>query len=187
MLFLWGVGTAIFLGGSFLLLREGGLLHCLIWNCYESKPASYWIEAVQDKDPKVARKAINALQVLAPRSPEAVRLLLAMIKADPTPNVLQNTPTGEPSPELAAIALASILRALGPDAREFIPALTELLQDPGVFHRIRACRLLGAMGANAQEAVPALIQALSDEFPAVRDEAAMALKQIDPQRRAKQN
>jgi HEAT repeat protein len=176
----WIVGAAVCLVGSFLLIREGGLLHCWTAPCYESKPATYWINALRDRDPKVAGKAMSAVYALAPRSPEAVRLLLVVIKEDPNPNVLPNFPTGEAHPELAAITLRPILHALGADAKEFIPALTELLRDPGVFHRLRACRLLEEMGPNAREAIPALTRALSDEFPPIREAAARALKQIDP-------
>jgi HEAT repeat protein len=166
---------ALAVGGYMFLLERG-----VIEKKYEGKPASYWIEALQDKDPKVSRKAMEALYEIAPRSKEAARLLLDFIKADPDPNVLRNIRTGEASPNMATISLGAILKALGSDAIEFLPDLIALLGDQGCFHRVRACRLLGEMGPNARDAIPALKKAVSDEFSPVRDEAANALKLIGP-------
>jgi HEAT repeat protein len=176
------IGAVLLGAGLFFLFHDGGMLHCWVGKCYESKPASYWIEALRDKDPKVQGKAIDALFEIAPPSKEAARLLLALVQADPDPNILPNTPLDEACPETASYALMLVLEALGPDAKEFIPAITELLKSQGVFHRIRACRILGEMGGNAREAIPALRQALSDEFPPIRKEAADALDKIEPER-----
>jgi HEAT repeat protein len=175
------IGAVILVAGGFLLFRDGGMLHCWVAKCYESKPASYWIEALRDKDPKVQEKGIDALYEIAPPSKEAARLLLAMVQADPNPNILPNTPADEACPETASYALMLVLEALGPNAKEFIPAITGLLQSQGVFHRIRACRLLGELGGNAREAIPALRKALSDEFPPIRKEASDALDKIEPE------
>src|SRR5258708_34052865 len=115
---LWVVGVAIILGGLFLLFREGGLLHCWIEKCYEGKPATYWIDALQDKDPKVAGKAESALFEIAPPSKEAARRLLAQGQADPDPNSLPNTPVEEASPQGPAITLQPARRALVPERKE---------------------------------------------------------------------
>jgi HEAT repeat protein len=180
---IWIVIAVVAVGGGYAYLRELGIVE----KTYESKPASHWISALRDKDPKVSGKAMSALYELAPSSKEAARILLDIIKADPNPNVMENTPLGEASPNKAALALGQILQSLGPDAREFLPELISLLSDRGVFHRERACRLLGEMGSNSRDAVPALKKALSDEYSGVREEAAKALKQIDPEGRIRGN
>jgi hypothetical protein len=173
-----GVGLGACVIGAFFLFREGGLLHCWVERCYEGKPAGYWIKALQDKDPKTVDKAMDALYKIEPPSKEAASILLAMVEADPKPNEGHEELA---CPEYAAITLWPILRALGPDAREFIPRITKLLHSPGVFQRMRACRLLREMGKNGTDAIPALTEALNDEFPPVGKEAADALRHIDPE------
>ncbi len=127
----------------------------------------------------MVEKATSALFELRPPSKEAARILLAMIKADPDPNVLRSDQIGPADPEGAAITLQPILRALGPDAREFIPDIIGLLHSRGVFHRERACKLLAEIGSNAMDAVPELRRATSDEFPPVAKVAAEALAFIE--------
>jgi HEAT repeat protein len=171
-------GTIISIVGIGLLLGGGTFCYCLVAKCYEGKPASYWIKTLQDDDPAVAGKAIEALFRIAPPSKEAAQLLLQRIQADPNSNQLPNVPAGHASPERASYALERVLEALGPEGKEFVPSLIELLHDPGVFHRMRACRLLGALGPNARKAIPELTQARSDEFPPVGEEADRALKKV---------
>ncbi|HVS38891.1 MAG TPA: HEAT repeat domain-containing protein [Gemmataceae bacterium] len=172
------VACVVIGGVAFLVFPDEGPLHCWIEKCYDGKPAKYWVNALQDKDPKVVNKAMDALFEIKPPSKEAARTLLAMIKADPDPNSLPDTAIGK-RPELASITLQRILRSLGPDAREFIPDVIELLHSHGVFHRMRACKLLGEMGSNAREAVPELRRSLSDAFPPVAKLAAEALRCIE--------
>jgi HEAT repeat protein len=67
---------------------------------------------------------------------------------------------------------------MGAAAKEHIPALGSLLQDPDRSVRDAAARALGAIGAPAKEPAPALETLLRD--PAVRWPAAQALEAMGP-------
>lgn len=75
---------------------------------------------------------------------------------------------------------ATALRALGPDARDAVPALAAALKDPDRDARHEASCALGSIGPAA---VPALIIAIKDVDGNVRREAAWALKLIGPDAR----
>jgi HEAT repeat protein len=70
-----------------------------------------------------------------------------------------------------------LLGDMGPDAREAVPTLLELLKGEGVQGRKLAAMTLGYIGV--PEAVPALRQALEDGNEAVRKLAAGALLKIE--------
>jgi HEAT repeat protein len=72
------------------------------------------------------------------------------------------------------------LCGLGPEAREAVPAVIELLQADGVSDRKMAAWTLGYIGRGVGEAGPALRKALQDADPGVRARAAEALEKIDP-------
>jgi len=75
---------------------------------------------------------------------------------------------------IAAVTLGEI----GPEAKDAVPALIQLLQDQDAegFVRGNAARALGEIGSGAVDAVPALKQALQDRE--VRGDAARALGKI---------
>jgi HEAT repeat protein len=86
---------------------------------------------------------------------------------------------------VARCSAARALAAMGPKAKEAVPALVQALSDPEPLVRDAAAAALGSIGAAATEAVPALIEALEDWNGFVRQAAAKALKMIDPDAAAK--
>ena len=75
---------------------------------------------------------------------------------------------------IAAVTLGE----MGPEAKDAVPALIQLLQDQDAegFVRGNAARALGEIGSGAVDAVPVLIQALQDRE--VRGDAARTLGKI---------
>jgi HEAT repeat protein len=68
---------------------------------------------------------------------------------------------------------------MGPNARNAVPDLIELLQGPGFWKRYWAAQLLKEIGPEAKEAVPALRQALKTEkFNAAYEADVDALEAI---------
>jgi HEAT repeat protein len=59
------------------------------------------------------------------------------------------------------------------------------LTDTNRFIRGWACNAMGEFGTNAEPYVPTLISLLKDPENQVRERAALALKQIDPEAAAK--
>jgi len=83
----------------------------------------------------------------------------------------------------AAMALGEI----GPEAKDAVPTLIQLLQneDAEGFVRANAALALGQIGKGAEDAVPVLIQALRDQDKYVRRDAAGALEEIGTPRAIK--
>src|SRR5260370_15316566 len=88
---------------------------------HQGKPASYWIEALQDSDAQVRRKAAGALADL--KAPDAVPQLITALK-DRDGGVRSR----------AAEALWSI----GPEAGTAVPDLTLALKDQSADVRMNA-------------------------------------------------
>lgn len=74
---------------------------------------------------------------------------------------------------------ASALGAIDSDSEIIVPALIERLQDENSAVRFNAIRALRRLGKKARTAASALRAALDDSDYHVRDEAALALKQIE--------
>ena len=73
-----------------------------------------------------------------------------------------------------------LLGRMGPEAKEAVPALLELLQDESIQNRRLAAWTLGSIGQGAVEAIPALRAALRDADEGVRKMACEALDKINP-------
>ena len=69
-----------------------------------------------------------------------------------------------------------LLGRMGPEAREAVPTLLELLQGESVHNRKLAAWTLGYIGQAAVEAIPALLVALRDSNEGVRKMARDALE-----------
>ena len=84
---------------------------------------------------------------------------------------------------IAAVTLGEI----GPEAKDAIPALIQLLQDQDAegFARANAALALGQIGEGAKDAMSVLIQALRDQDKYVRRDAAGALEEIGTPRAIK--
>ena len=82
--------------------------------------------------------------------------------------------------DLKQIHAGLLLGRMGPEAREAVPTLLELLQDASVQNRKLAAWTLGYIGQAAVEAIPALLVALRDSNEGVRKMACEALEKIRP-------
>jgi hypothetical protein len=150
---------------------------------HDFKPTSYWVEVLNDKDPKAQDKALDAVWKIHPKSPEVIPPLIAMIRMQSNEDTLQTeTPKDEATPMKAYLTLREILRGMGPNARLATPDLIELLQSPGVWKREWAADLLKAIGPEAKDAVPALRQVLKiEKYGGVYKVVVEALDAIDPE------
>ncbi len=72
--------------------------------------------------------------------------------------------------------LDGLMVSLGPRARAFVPALCEILKNPGRNARISAANRLAAIGSEAKGAVPSLIQALGRRNPVFSPDEDMPSK-----------
>lgn len=72
----------------------------------------------------------------------------------------------------------AVLANMGPEAKPYIPQLSNLLKDASARIRFAAARALGQLGIVARDAVPQLITALEDPRVSVRTEAARAIMEV---------
>jgi HEAT repeat protein len=72
------------------------------------------------------------------------------------------------------------LGRMGPEAREAVPTLLQLLREESAENRKLAAWTLGYIGQGAVEAIPALRVALRDSNEGVRQMAREALEKISP-------
>jgi HEAT repeat protein len=125
------------------------------------------VRALEDADPRVVDRAIDALAALGPQ------VIIPRIDRP-----LSN-------PKLREVAVRLLIR-FGPDAAGAVPALIDALESlPEDGEEARQFRrgahfALAAIGPAAADAVPLLIEALSSEDPQVRGSAAYALGKIGP-------
>ena len=73
-----------------------------------------------------------------------------------------------------------LLGRMGPEAREAVPTLLQLLHEESAQNRKLAAWTLGYIGQGAVEAIPALLVALRDSNDGVRKMACEALEKIRP-------
>ncbi len=138
---------------------------------YAGKPASFWLNQIQDTNAKYRSEAVEALGNIAKKNTELIPVLVASFKDNETYD-------GRFSNSSAADEAARALGALGPVA---VPALAKALEDgtsPKV--AIHAARALSIIGPEAKAAVPALMKVLKKENIDVRHAAIYALWHIGP-------
>ena len=126
---------------------------------YQGRTQAEWEADLQDLDPKVKRKAAEAMGHFGPSAIPALS------------QVLQDA---DASTSFGAILA---LKRIGLAA---IPALNEILRDTNYPGRRFAAAVLGEMGPTAKDAVPTLVQALRDTDPSLRMAVAEALGRIGP-------
>jgi HEAT repeat protein len=118
------------------------------------------VKALKDSDQTVVGNAIDALTSLGPQvAPRAAA-------------ALQNK-------DLRTYAVR-VLARLGGDAKEAVPALIAVLQDPDPEFVREAQFALGNIGPAAASAVPALLRSLSSDNERVRNSAFYAIGHIGP-------
>jgi HEAT repeat protein len=115
-----------------------------------------------DKDPEVRGNVVDALSTLG------VKALPKLIKA------LEND-------DMQSLAV-EVIRRLGPQAKDAVPALILELKDPDPAYRQEVEFALAAIGPEAKAAVPALLEHMIDskEEPKDRYTACYALGKIGP-------
>jgi HEAT repeat protein len=83
--------------------------------------------------------------------------------------------------EVLAVAILSVLRDIGPAAREAVPTLLAVLPQLSRFQRSHVAHALAIIGPQDRTAVPALTALLRDPRPGTRFWAARALGSIGPE------
>jgi HEAT repeat protein len=151
--------------------------------------AAALVELLKDPDEAVRRQAVKAIRAIRP-GPQVMGPLLVRLLEDADPGVRIRI--------LHAIAEAGakavpglikaldndricywaclVLREIGPDAKDAVPALTKRLQDPRPEIRREAILALAAMGDAAASTVGPIAAALNDEH--TRTAATYALGRI---------
>src|SRR5262249_50149508 len=127
------------------------------------------IEILKHDDYLVLKEAAWAVQHIGPQAVKtAVSTLIKALKAEST-EVRQT----------AAFSLGMV----DTEAKS-VPDLIRMVREDGSA-RYAATRALGMMGPKAKGAVPTLVEALNKRSWRISDEAAEALKNIDPKAAAK--
>jgi HEAT repeat protein len=125
------------------------------------------LELLTDPETHFSRRAVQALGRIGVPAKEAVSALLTA-RRDPDPGV--------------RLAAACALAHCQPDqATDVVPALIKALNDPDWAVRGAAAQSLGIIGGPAKKAGPALQLLLQDPIRLVRQEAATALREVDPE------
>jgi HEAT repeat protein len=167
-------------------------MRALAWFGPEGKPAVPLLTtALKDRHESVRVTAIWALGEIGPEAKEAVPALaglLAKVPVTTQQQVLQALRKIGPGgiPPLVEVARSTTspvrlealrtLELFGPEAREALPTLREILRkDKDVKARAAAASALGGMGADAEAAIPDLLSVLEDKEQAVQAQAATVL------------
>jgi hypothetical protein len=132
----------------------------------------------QSSSPESRFCAIQALGRIGPAAKAAVPLLVNVVLATNAPGQ-KATLFGTVWPvRREAIAALGFIHAR-PDL--VVPVLISALGDPRWDNRFIAAFALGSFGADAKPAVPSLFKLLADEDTEVRENAASAIRKIDPE------
>jgi HEAT repeat protein len=157
--------------------------------------ATKLVECAFDSDELVRRAALRAIRSINPPA-EVTEPLVMKILEEGDPSVImpalhtlaEDGVKAVPrlrerlKHERAAYWACVVLAAIGPEAKDAVPELVEVLgnQDPDT--RMQALLALGEIGPDAKAAVPAILKSLqTDEFDDVRNAAAFALGRIGQQ------
>jgi RNA polymerase sigma factor (sigma-70 family) len=132
---------------------------------YQGKPARYWLDQLNDADPKYRIVAVNALGALARKDKELISVLVeAMKDFEPSVGKAAGVALGGVGPEIVAPALAVLKDPTSGSARAW------------------AAEALGQAGPKAAASVPALIQALKDrDLNMLQPPIVIALGRIGPE------
>jgi HEAT repeat protein len=117
-------------------------------------------DLLADKDPEVRGNVADALASLGQA---AVPRLIKALEND----------------DMQSLAV-EVLRRLGPQAKDAVPALVLELKDPDPEYRREVEFALAAIGPAAKTAVPALVEHMTSDEPRVRYTACYALGKIGP-------
>jgi HEAT repeat protein len=123
-----------------------------------------FIEMLKRPDPPSKRTAAEALAKMRSQNPDAVPLLIPMLKD-----------------HWMDWEAASALSAIGPGAKAAVPDLISLLKRRTGLPGYYAARALGNIGPDAKVALPALREAMKSRNSLVQLAACLAVYKLDPQ------
>lgn len=149
----------------------------------EAKEAVYpLITALKDENPAVQQTAVYALSSLGPGGKPAVPALLAMLRSEEDITWIKKlTQPAAATSAPGGYALHPIIYALGkigPEAKEAVPELIEVLKAGEPFAQATAARSLAKIAPKSREAVLALQDAAVSQDGTVSSAATAALKEI---------
>jgi HEAT repeat protein len=146
-------------------------------------------ELLKDADENVRRQVVQAVRAIRPGAEVTVPLCVKLMEdPDPAVRVRMLTAIAEAGKkavpglieglknEKAAYWACLVLRDIGADAAEAVPALTEKLKDPRPEIRREAVLTLGAIGPAAAAAIPQIAALLTDQH--VRTAATFTLGEL---------
>ena len=160
------------------------------------------VEALSDKDTNTRRQAAVVLGMIGEPAKTATPALIERVVKDAAPEVRQQalltlialrSEPGALVPVLTTVmdqerkrqisdAAYQFIQTLGPNDKDFVPALLDALKNPrnSVVVRREIVFTLGRMGTAAKDAVPALLDILGNKESdaELRDAAAKVLKAI---------
>jgi HEAT repeat protein len=140
------------------LAVEGWLSH---ESFFAGKPTTYWKHQLE----RTGREFQLAQAEFRRKGTEGLPVLTEILK-DGTPAQRQGALT--------------VLRGMGPAAKEAVSAVYVLLADKDGMARVQAAEAVYQISRETDELVPVLIQALQDDRDEVRNAAAQALGRIGP-------
>jgi hypothetical protein len=143
---------------------------------YRGKSVAFWLEQFKDADPKFRADAVEALGTIAQKNKELIPVLLAALKeknglVEPKAVVALSLIGKEVVPALVDAlrdksspygrrSAAQALGQIGPDAKDAVPALCQVLQEDDLDLRGHAVVALHSIGPDAKVAIPALLDTL---------------------------
>jgi hypothetical protein len=136
------------------------------WPSQETREAAYWIKGSAWMNPQLSweENAQRRLEALKRIGQPAVRVLVNDLRR---------------RDEESRHGAAMFLRQLGPQAKETVPDLLELLRTGDRFARHDAVRVLGSIGDNTPTVLSSLKNMYADSAVEVRKAAAVSVWRLD--------
>ncbi len=159
---------------------------------YAGKPASFWLNQLQDTNPKFRAEAVQALGRIAEKNKELIPILAAALKdKDFEVGHVASNALGDLGPDALPALLealkeksspTSLLHAIiavgyiGPNAKTAVPILSDALKTDNVTFPQQGMSIwgsaiitLGRIGGDAKPAIPAMIDLLGKYLKSVKD------------------
>lgn len=142
------------------------------------------------KDAQVHFAATYALGTFGPEAKEAIPALIESLKQGDTNAARALSLIGRPAIQALVelmtkemkyrLIAGQTLGKMGPDAKEALPALLELLKAEKAERPTTVLNVIAAIGPEAEAAVPAIVELMKDRDEGVRSSAAMVAWAIGP-------
>jgi RNA polymerase sigma factor (sigma-70 family) len=162
---------------------------------FRGKPATFWVKALRDRDPKFRQDALTALGGIAEVDHSLLPIIIASLRdSDEEVRETASVQLAKVGPPALPLLIAGLkdtrqhyrtwvmqtLSRFWEDGRPAVPALTALLQSTHKTDRVLAAETLGRIGPEAAGAVPALTELLRDRTTLECAVATTALGRIGP-------